>query len=425
LLTRFRPLYNEQGLRLSSVTGSGAEDGRWRWHKTNVADQAGLSLIRDGARVPPRGNPIFLRITSAMPAWGSVAWGWDLLFLLVLFVPYGIVFVIADKVLLLRAPPPPPVPGSVLDTDRIGSQAPFGPGRYLLLGPPRSGKSLQLVAERFARLEPEHCHRLDLRNPADQLLLEEEATERMLSETQKAIIVDSFEHRYDDPGFTRKKLHFLRRLVLDEARTVIVVSNIHPLHFKLVAEDDKAGPEPAAAAWVEVLQVFRRLYTRRRWDPGWTTAEEGHTTQKSRATYRSVWNTCSPVEQELLYQVGLGRLVSAYQPELASLIERGLVRRTPQLQLPPDAAFRRFVLGNYRPAAFVAGSGEDVPNFWQALKGPVLIILVVLAAFFFLTQKEMWNHTILLITSFVGGLGAFARVFELFQKTRLKSGGGE
>lgn len=425
LLTRFRPLYNEAGLRLSSVTGSGAHDRRWFWLATDVSGKAGMELVLEDVRVPPRGTRSELRVHSAFPVWGSVAWGWDLLFLVVLCVPFGIVFVIADKVLLLRAPPPPPVPGSLLDTEHISSQAPFGPGRYLLLGPPRSGKSLQLVAARFARLDPDHCHRLDLRNPADRDWLEEEATERLLSDTRKAIVVDSFEHRHDDPVLSRKKLQFLRRLALDEARTVVLVSNIHPLHFRLAAEEDQDGVEASAADWVEVLQVFRRLYTRRRWDPGCAAAEEGHTTQKARATYRSIWNTCSPTEQELLHQIALGRLVSAYQPELASLLERGLIRRTPQLQLPPDPAFRRFVLGNYRPSALVASNVEDAPNLWQGLRGSILVVLVVLAAFFFLTQKEMWNHTILLITSFVTGLGAFARVFELFQKSRLKPGAGE
>jgi hypothetical protein len=424
-LGRLRPHYNEQDVATRSVAGKGAEDGAWFWTR-NEPSGGSLALVKTAVHIPTRAAEYQLRVASAEPRWGGFSALWGLVLLGLAGLPFGLVYVVAEKVLLLRADPAAPPSGSVLDPELLASHAPFGPGRYLLLGPARSGKSRHLGPEHFAKLEPGGFHLVDLRNPEHHKWLDPDQADRLLSETGKAIVVDSFEYRHADGEFTGKKLRFLQQLTLDEARTLVVVSNLHPLHFCLVAADGGKGkPEPAPAAaaaeWVAVLAAFRKLYVRRRQDPGSAAAPEGQTSHQARAAYRSFWATCSPAEQELLYEIAHGRLVNSYQPELAALRERGLLRCDPALKVA-DEPFRRFVLATHRPGATVLGPSDEAPGLWQSLKGPAITVLIILAAFFFATQKEMWNNSVVLITTFLTGIGAFAKAFEMFQKTRARPG---
>jgi hypothetical protein len=422
-LALLRPHYNEQDLATRSVAGVGAEDGSWFW-QTPTSREPRLELVQTGIHVPTHTGEHRLIISTAGPRWARVSWLWGLAFAGLTVLPFFMVYVAADQVLLLRSQPPAAGAGSVLDPDNLAAPAAFGPGRYLLLGPPRSGKSRHLSPEYFAPLQPGAFHRVDLRNPDHQKLLEPDQTDRLLAETDKAIVVDSFEYRHDDAEFTRKKLQFLRQLALDEARTVVVVSNLHPLHFNLTPaaggkESANQTPAEVAAEWVGVLGAFRRLHVRRRWDPGAFAALEGHTSHQARALYRSLWGTCSPAEQQLLHSVAQGRLVNSHQIELSTLRERGLLRCDPALKVA-DEPFRRFVLAAYRPGAAVLEASQEAPGLWQSLKGPAITALVILAAFFFATQEEMWNQSVVLITTFLTGIGAFAKAFELFQKSRSK-----
>jgi len=60
--------------------------------------------------------------------------------------------------------------------------------------------------------------------------------------------------------------------------------------------------------WAALSTKPRRLAcTERIWAR--TRVQLIHTSQQARALYRGLWQTCSPGEQELLYEVALRRLV--------------------------------------------------------------------------------------------------------------------
>jgi hypothetical protein len=426
-LAELRPHYNEQDVLTRRTAGLGADDGAWFWtRRSEGSGPARIELVKDLVRMPGRAGLHQLRISTIEPGWGAPSWPWVVVLLGVVGLPFVVTYILADRLLLLRVARSS-VSGAVLDPDHPGHPASFGPGRYLLIGPPRSGKSGQLEVGRFARLEEGKFRKVDLRLPEDRRWLEPEQVEGLLRETHLAVVIDSFEYRHEDPAFNAQKLEFLRQLSLDEARTIVVVTSIHPLHFKLAAPTAEKGATPSgyeavAAAWVELLACFRRLYVQRPWER--CEAPEGRTSLRARVLHRSVWRTCSPAEQELLHQVAQGRLISSAQPELASLLDRGLLRRTPALQTA-DESFRRFILQAYRPGTATPDAVAEPPGLWQHLKGPAVTGLLVMAGFFFATQKEMWNHTVALITTFVAGIGAFAKVFELLPKDRAKPPGAQ
>jgi hypothetical protein len=420
VLAFFRPHYNELEVRTRAVMPDAAADGSWGWtHR-----QGRLMLTRSDLRIPTRDGPQSLQIESDRPALPVPSWPWFLALLAVFAAPFGILYAIARCVLLLHFVPPEGRSGERRASGFAPSLPAWGPGKYLLLGPPRSGKTDLLTEAHFARLRPGQFRQLDLRNAEDRKLLEADQLQELLQDPTLALVVDHFDYDLDNLDFNRQKLRFLRRFAFDEARTVIVVSSVYPLYFKIADEakgEDKAPAELPweIAAWSEVLEPYKRLYSQVAADASAAPTPEGHTSQQARALYRGLWQTCSPGEQALLYEVAHRRLVSSSRPEIRTCLGRGLLVRDPALRLK-DAVFQRFVLSHYSPETAMAETPDEPTNLWQTLKAPALSVVILLALFFFLTQQELWDKSVGIATAFLTGFGVLAKGFEQFQKAQLK-----
>ena len=420
ILAFFRPHYNELEVRTRAVMPDAAADGSWGW----TYRQGRLTLTRSDLRIPTREGPQSLQIESDRPALPLPSWPWFLALLAVFAAPFGILYVVARRVLLLHFVLPDAGSGRRLASGFAPSLPPWPPGKYLLLGPPRTGKTDLLTEAHFARLRPGHFRQIDLRSAEDRKLLEADQLEDLLRDSTLALVVDHFDYDLDNLDFNRQKLRFLRRFAFDEARTVIVVSSVYPLYFKITDEaktEDKAQadlPRPVTA-WSEVIEPYKRLYSQAAGEVSTTPTPEGHTSQQARALYRGLWQTCSPGEQALLYEVAHRRLVSSTRPEIRTCLARGLLVRDPALRLR-DEVFQRFVLSHYRPETAVAETLDEPTNLWQTLKAPALSVLIMLALLFFLTQQELWNKSVGIATAFLTGFGVLAKGFEQFQKAQLK-----
>ena len=420
VLAAFRPHYNELEVQTRAVMPDATTDGSWGW--TNR--QGRLVLTRSDIRIPTRDGPQRLQVESNQPALPAPSLPWLLALLALFAAPFGILYVIACRVLLLHFVPPEGESGRHLASGFAPSLHVWGPGKYLLLGAPRTGKTDLLTEAHFARLQPGHFRQIDLRRAEDRKLLEADQLEELLRDSTLALVVDHFDYDLDNLDFNRQKLRFLKRFAFDEARTVIVVSSVHPLYFKITDEaknEDKAqsGLPWPVTAWSEVLEPYRRLYSQAAGHGSEAPTPEGHTSQQARALYRGLWQTCSPGEQELLYEVAHRRLVSSSRPELRTCLGRGLLVRDPALRLMNEV-FQRFVLAHYQPETAVAETPDEPTNLWQTLKGPALSVLILLALFFFLTQEELWNKSVGIATAFLTGFGVLAKGFEQFQKAQLK-----
>ena len=420
VLAAFRPHYNELEVRTRAVMPDAAADGSWGWtHR-----QGRLVLTRSDLRIPTRDGPQSLQIESDRPRFPAPSLPWLLALLAVFAAPFGILYVVARRVLLLQFVPPEGGPSQRLESGFAPSLHVWGPGKYLLLGPPRTGKTGLLTEAHFARLRPGRFRQLDLRRAEDRKLLEADQLEELLRDSGLALVVDHFDYDLDNLDFNRQKLRFLRRFAFDEARTVIVVSSVYPLYFKITDETKNEDKAPAelpwpVTAWSEVLEPYKRLYSQGGAHASAAPMPEGHTSQQARALYRGLWQTCSPGEQELLYEVAHRRLVSSSRPELRTCLGRGLLVRDPALRLMNEV-FQRFVLSHYRPETAVAEQPDEPTNLWQTLKAPALSVLILLALFFFLTQQELWNKSVGIATVFLTGFGVLAKGFEQFQKSQLK-----
>lgn len=416
----FRPHYNDWDLATRSVMADAASDGSWWWTR----DKDRLVLSRAEASLPPHGAGLCLLVSTALPGLPPMTWLWAAALIVVVGATFFIVYVVADRVLLLNVKAAATSSSLLLDSTPDKPRKPHGPGKYLLLGPPRSGKTGHLSEEHFTRLRAGAFQRFDLREAGDRDRLRPDPFEALLRDPDMAIVIDHFEYNLEDGGFNRDKLRLLQQFRFDEARTVILVSSVHPLHFNVeVPPPPGAKPDVATAsdlpAWIEALEPYRKLYCLGRPGLESTPTSEGHTSQQARALYRSLWQTCSPAEQETLHEVAHHRLVRSDQREVLALLDRGLLQRKPHLRLM-DEAFQRFAVTHFRPEAAAREVAPEAASPWQSLKGPAVTVLILLASFFFTTQQELWNQTIALVTAFVTGIGALAKGYELFQRTRIK-----
>jgi hypothetical protein len=101
-------------------------------------------------------------------------------------------------------------------------------------------------------------------------------------------------------------------------------------------------------------------------------------------------------------------------------MQRGLVVRDPSLRLM-DECFRRFVIKASSEEGVAAYRTETHSN-WEKWKAPLLLILLAVIGFLFLTQKDLYDSTISTVSAVTGGLLALLRLFGMFQKGKDQPG---
>lgn len=419
LLAIFRPRYDDLSVQTGGVMAEQTADASWGW----TTETGRLAFATTAVHFPGGLFPDGLRITSAMPRLPPPTLWWALGLLAVLPVPFLIAYVVAKRLLLPSDIAVSADASVLLEPPGGGPPRPRGPGKYLLLGSPRTGKTDRLDEAHFVRLQPGAFRRIDLRRAEGRQWLAPGRRDDLFRPADQAIVVDHLECNLEDPQFNRAKLQFLRQFAYDEQRTVILVSSVHPLQFRLAAEPagtKKSGPAspPDRQVWAELLTVYKTLYSQGS-PSALPTASSGQTSQRIRARCQSLWNTCSPAEQAILHHVAHRGLVRTDGPALRALLERGLLRRGARLEFA-DPEFAPFVLRHYHPGTAVAVAAEAQTGLWPRLKGPALTALVLVAGFIFATQQDLWKQTITVITAFSAGLGVLFKAVEMFPKIGLK-----
>jgi len=135
---------------------------------------------------------------------------------------------------------------------------------------------------------------------------------------------------------------------------------------------------------------------------------------QARAYHQALWATCSQDERCALIHLALDGMISSKNTDLRQLMKRGLVVRDPGLRLM-DESFRRFVIS--------ASHGEDIDAWrhaggsnWELLKAPLLLILLSVALFLFVTQKEVYDSSISFVSALTAGLAGLFKLLGMFQK---------
>jgi hypothetical protein len=135
---------------------------------------------------------------------------------------------------------------------------------------------------------------------------------------------------------------------------------------------------------------------------------------QARAYHQALWATCSQDERCALIHLALDGLISSKNTDVRRLMKRGLVVLDPGLRLM-DESFRRFVIS--------AAHGEDIDAWrqadgsnWELLKAPLLLILLSVSLFLFVTQKDVYDSSVSFVSALTAGLAALFKLLGMFQR---------
>ena len=134
---------------------------------------------------------------------------------------------------------------------------------------------------------------------------------------------------------------------------------------------------------------------------------------QARAYYTHIWNSCSPGERQTLCHLAQDRLLSHRDPDIEPLLRRELIVKH-DLHLF-NASFRQFVKSAER-VSFVAEQDKQAQqgSLWQTLKVPILVVMLGIAAFLFLTQQDLYSARFALMTGLTTLIPALFRCFPCF-----------
>ncbi|MBZ5548909.1 MAG: cache domain-containing protein [Acidobacteriia bacterium] len=229
-MEKIRPLYDEAGVQPHELVRDETADGSFRW----IASTAEIQLVH-----APEEAAAFLPMSSNVPAlrWPDGFWWWAGLVVTTAAFLLGIYLLlrsVARTAFLLDLVVP--------DADRVrATHLGAVSENTLLLGPPRSGKSMLLARTAF--------HRVDI----GQIAAAGEWAEALEQELPKdtVLAIDHLEYGMGDPECNGRKLRLLETFLYSN-RILLVASTADPLSFSVKIskeeKDAKEAPDKDGAA---------------------------------------------------------------------------------------------------------------------------------------------------------------------------------
>jgi ABC-type multidrug transport system fused ATPase/permease subunit len=140
----------------------------------------------------------------------------------------------------------------------------------------------------------------------------------------------------------------------------------------------------------------------------------GRITNQARTYYTHIWNSCSTGEKLTLCHLAQDRLLSHRDPDIEALLRRELIVRDQDLHLFNDS-FRQFVKSAEK-VSFVAEQDKQAQqgSLWQTLKVPILVAMLAIAAFLFVTQQDLFSSSLALVTGITTLVPAMLKVMSMF-----------
>jgi hypothetical protein len=343
---------------------------------------------------------------------------------------------------------------------------------FMVLGSPFTRRDSLLKTENFKVV------RLKSSDGSDSIL------EKLDAETLKnegRIAIDDFEYQIDQPQANLKKLSLLERLV-SQPGALAIISTAEPSDYSFDGVEGTSGSGSGNARWANVMSKLNVHYEEDNGDPAAFNAEldqirsanedekAGITTDEEKVDllfellerecapraclqdigisiarrpdfkvsnlnevfeeillqsgtyYNSLWNSCSPGEKLTLAHLASDSFLSANDPDITRLVRRGLIIRDPDVRLMNES-FRVFVLAKSRTdkdVEITEGQARKTSS-WQYLKVVLSAIVIVIMVFLFATQRDLYNSTLIFLTSIVAGVPAIFNFFSLFQKSTAKT----
>jgi Na+/H+ antiporter NhaC len=99
---------------------------------------------------------------------------------------------------------------------------------------------------------------------------------------------------------------------------------------------------------------------------------------------------------------------------IEQLLHDGLVTRTPALRLM-NQSFQAFVHMVRRPADTAISSEESRSSVWGMLRAPIIIVIMGVVLFLFITQRDVLNSTMAFLTVTAGLIPVIIKLFSMLQ----------
>jgi hypothetical protein len=298
--------------------------------------------------------------------------------------------------------------------------------------------------------DPATCWVIDSK-PIREAETTRELVDAAVESKRPTIVVRRFDDGLDEPELARKKLTLLEELHQVGDQNVVVTAAVDPLHYFTARANDSMASTLVLDVdrWAAVLEPFEKIRgdahektpQARREDyltnlkkavPGlplviaevlaaecWASPYQRMLGKRmapridyldrdqivdlvldhSEAYYRRLWSSCSTEERLLLNRLAQEGFVNWQMDEsLRRMLRRGIVVATPAYRLMNES-FRRFVLRAETHTVFAMWEMQGDQGLFARLKVPLVTALIVLAGFFFATQRESFNHTLGIVTA--------------------------
>jgi hypothetical protein len=136
--------------------------------------------------------------------------------------------------------------------------------------------------------------------------------------------------------------------------------------------------------------------------------------EQARSYHQSLWDTCSEGQRCTLIQLAQDGMISPKNKHLRLLVKRGLVVCDPPGLHLMDESFRLFVISVSSHQDVEGWRQQDGGSTWELMKAPLMLILVSVALFLFITQKDTYNSTLSFMSAITAGIAALFRLLGMF-----------
>jgi hypothetical protein len=472
---KFVPLFNQSSIQRHALMWPAADDS-WKWEERTSEDlilHAGASLTTQ--KSTPRD------IVSTQPHIDGL--GWWLIWPILLFIVALLVSYMCRQIFLFNRDETASDELNGFSADLVCQNLflvlnpPFVGRRELL-------RRLGLDKAAFERIDVQQSAEVEKwfkhRNPPALPGATQPSTPAL------PIILDNFDYGCENPTYNQQRLKLLEKL-FELKRVAIAVSNLEPDRFmngksdgntengtspvmterwtgavsrflrvsledfgepvafkttvtnrkKQVLSDDKLTPE----AKQQVEAVFERIERECSPRACLQSIGEGIANQRNISTqtpegvtrqvfvqampyYKSIWRVCSDDEKLTLSHLAHDGLLSSNDPDLERLMKKGLIVREPAVRLMNES-FKCFVLGveDGEAMAECEAKAKKSSN-WEVLKVPLSIGVASVIVFLLLTQREIYNSALPIITAITAGVPTFFKLISVFSgDSGGKSGG--
>lgn len=141
--------------------------------------------------------------------------------------------------------------------------------------------------------------------------------------------------------------------------------------------------------------------------------------QKAETYYQSIWSVCSTEEKITLYHLARNGFITPKDTETVRvLMRKGLIRKEPRFVLLSES-FRKFVL-TAESTAVIEEWKRSQPRSWGNIRTPLITVLIAVALFIFVTQRETFNESVAWISAFVAAIPALLKFLNLFRPGGIK-----